>query len=148
MTAGAVWIAGVAFTLLVRRALVEFMAKWLNLYPRTVKLWFWNLCVTNTPILQCIILLMTWLVHRRLYPERTKPFIFGFVFVFVLAQKLPVCKNFQIVFLNLIQANWLFKKKNTSINHLNMSGLRRKNLMIWKKISATSESYNSKSLKK
>ena len=41
---------------------------------------FWNLCVMNEPILQWFILLMPWLVGPRLYPEKTKTFVFGFVF--------------------------------------------------------------------
>ena len=51
---------------------------------------FWNLCMTNEPILQCIIVLRAWFVRHRLYPERTKTFVFGFVFVFVLAHEQPI----------------------------------------------------------
>ena len=29
---------------------------------------FWNLCMTNEPILQCIIVLRTWFFCHRLYP--------------------------------------------------------------------------------
>ena len=55
------------------------------------KLWiFLDLCMTNEPILQCIIVLRAWFVCHRLYPERTKTFIFGFVFVFVLAHEQPI----------------------------------------------------------
>ena len=49
---------------------------------------FWNLCMTNEPILRCIIVLRAWFVRHRLYPERTKTFVFGFVFV--LAHKKPI----------------------------------------------------------
>ena len=51
---------------------------------------FWNLCMMNEPILQCIIVLRAWFVCHRLYPERTKTFVFGFVFVFVLAHEQSV----------------------------------------------------------
>ena len=51
---------------------------------------FWNLCVTNEQILQCIIVLKAWFVRHRLYPERTKTFVLGFVFVFVLAHEQPI----------------------------------------------------------
>ena len=51
---------------------------------------FWNLCMTNEPILQCIIVLRAWFVRHSLYPERTKKFVFGFVFVFVLAHEQPI----------------------------------------------------------
>ena len=34
----------------------------------------WNLCMTNEPILQYIIVLRAWFVRHRLYPERTKNF--------------------------------------------------------------------------
>ena len=64
---------------------------------------FWNLCMTNEPILQCIIVLRAWFVRHSLYPERTKKFVFGFVFVFVLAHEQPirawVWKSFEL-FLN------------------------------------------------
>ena len=53
---------------------------------------FWNLCMTNEPILQCIIILRAWFVRHSLYPERTKKFVFGFVFVFVLAHEQPISK--------------------------------------------------------
>ena len=45
------------------------------------KLWFvlWNLCMTNKPIVPCIIILRAWFVGHRLYPERTKTFVVGFV---------------------------------------------------------------------
>ena len=33
---------------------------------------FWNLCMTNEPILQCIIVLRDGLVCQRVYPERRK----------------------------------------------------------------------------
>ena len=46
----------------------------------------------NVLILQCIIVLRAWLVRHRLYPERTKTFVFGFVFVFVLAHEQPISK--------------------------------------------------------
>ena len=46
--------------------------------------------VTNEPILQCIILLKARFVRHRLYPERTKIFVLGFVFVFVLAHEQPL----------------------------------------------------------
>ena len=51
---------------------------------------FWNLCVTNEQILQCIIVIKAWFVRHRLYPERTKTFVLGFVFVFVLAHEQPI----------------------------------------------------------
>ena len=51
---------------------------------------FWNLCMTNEPIFQCIIVLRAWFVRHRLYPERTKTFVFAFVFVFVLAHEQPI----------------------------------------------------------
>ena len=51
---------------------------------------FWNLCVTNELTLQCIIVLKAWFVRHRLYPERTKTFVFGFVFV--LAHEQPISK--------------------------------------------------------
>ena len=51
---------------------------------------FWNLCMTKEPILQCIIILRAWFVRHSLYPERTKKFVFGFVFVFVLAHEQPI----------------------------------------------------------
>ena len=51
---------------------------------------FWNLCMTNEPILQCIIVLRAWFVRHSLYPERTKKFVFGFVFVFVLVNEQPI----------------------------------------------------------
>ena len=54
---------------------------------------FWNLCMTNKPILQCIIVLRACFVCHRLYPERTKTFAFWFVFVFVLAQEQPISTN-------------------------------------------------------
>ena len=50
--------------------------------------WFWNLCMTNEPILQSIILLRAWFVRHRLYPERTKTFVYGFVFA--LAHEQPI----------------------------------------------------------
>ena len=50
---------------------------------------FWKVCMTNAPILQCIIVLRAWFVRHRLYPEQTKTFVFGFVFVFVLAHEQP-----------------------------------------------------------
>ena len=34
-----------------------------------------------------------WFVRHRLYPERTKTFVFGFVFVFVLAHKQPIASK-------------------------------------------------------
>ena len=40
---------------------------------------FWNLCMTNEPILHCIIVLRAQFVRHRLDPERTKTFVFGFV---------------------------------------------------------------------
>ena len=49
---------------------------------------FWNLWVTNEPILYCIIILRAWFVRHRLYPERTKSFVY--VFVFVLAHEQPI----------------------------------------------------------
>ena len=50
---------------------------------------FWNLCVTNEPIFQYIIaLLRAWFVRHRFYPERTKTFVCGFVFV--LAHEQPI----------------------------------------------------------
>ncbi len=54
---------------------------------------FWNLCVTNELTLQCIIVLKAWFVRHRLYPERTNAFVFGFVFVFVLAHEQPIIIN-------------------------------------------------------
>ena len=51
---------------------------------------FWNLCMTNEPILQCIIVLRAWFVRHSLYLERTKKFVFRFVFVFVLAHEQPI----------------------------------------------------------
>ena len=52
---------------------------------------FWNLSMlTNEPILQSMIVLRAWFIFHRLYPERTKTFIYGFVFVFVLAHEKPV----------------------------------------------------------
>ena len=51
---------------------------------------FWNLCMTNEPVLKCIIVLRAWFVRHRLYPERTKFFVFGLVFVFVLAHEQPI----------------------------------------------------------
>ena len=51
---------------------------------------FWNLCMKNEPIIQCIIVLRAWFVRHRLYPERTKTFVFGFIFVFVLAHEQPI----------------------------------------------------------
>ena len=47
-----------------------------------------NLCVTNEQILQCIIVLRAWFVRHRLYPEQTKTFVFGFIFV--LAHEQPI----------------------------------------------------------
>ena len=58
---------------------------------------FWNLCMTNEPILQCIIVLRAWFVRHSLYPERTKKFVFGFVFVFVLAHEQPINKIGSII---------------------------------------------------
>ena len=52
---------------------------------------FGNLCMTNDPILQCIIVLRAWFVCYRLYPERTKTFVFGsfsFELVFKVVLKL------------------------------------------------------------
>ena len=46
--------------------------------------------MTNEPILQCIIVVWAWFVRYRLYPERTKTFVFGFVFVCVLAHEQPI----------------------------------------------------------
>ena len=37
-----------------------------------------------------------WFVRHRLYPERTKTFVFGFVFVFVLAHEHPITINTSI----------------------------------------------------
>ena len=51
---------------------------------------FWDLCMTNEPILQYIIVLRAWFVRHRLYPEQTKAFVFGFVFVFDLAHEQPI----------------------------------------------------------
>ena len=45
----------------------------------------WNLYMTYKLILQCIIVLRTWFVRHMFYPERKKTFVFGLVFVFVLA---------------------------------------------------------------
>ena len=51
---------------------------------------FWNLCMTNELILQCIIVLMARFrfVRHRLCQERTKTFVFEFVFV--LAHEKPI----------------------------------------------------------
>ena len=49
---------------------------------------FSNLCMTNEPIFQCIIVLRAWFVRHRLYPERPKTF----GFVFVLAHEQPITK--------------------------------------------------------
>ena len=51
---------------------------------------FWNLCVTKEPIFQCIIILRPWFVRHRFYSEQTKTFVFGFVFIFVLAHEQPI----------------------------------------------------------
>ena len=51
---------------------------------------FWNLGVTNEAILQCILILRAWFVSHRLYPEGTKSFVFGLVFVVVLAHVLAL----------------------------------------------------------
>ena len=48
---------------------------------------FCNLSMTNEPILQCIIVLRAWSFRHRLYPEQTKTFVFGLVFIFVLARE-------------------------------------------------------------
>ena len=56
---------------------------------------FWNLRMTNEPILQCIIVLRAWFVRHRLSPEQTKTFVFGFVFVFVLAHEQPITKHYR-----------------------------------------------------
>ena len=73
---------------------------------------FWNLCMTNEPILQCIIVLRAWFVRHSLYPERTKKFVFGFVFVFVLVNEQPISKK--PVFCNLSkQPKSLAETKNT-----------------------------------
>ena len=37
-----------------------------------------------------------WFVRHRLYPERTKTFVFGFVFVFVLAHEQPISEKNQV----------------------------------------------------
>ena len=50
---------------------------------------FLNLCMTNEPILQCIMVLRAWFVCHSLYLELTKKIAFGFVFVFVLAHEQP-----------------------------------------------------------
>ena len=44
---------------------------------------FWNLCVMNEQMIQGIIVLKAWFVRHRLYPERTKTFVLGFVFILV-----------------------------------------------------------------
>ena len=54
---------------------------------------FWNLCMTNEPILQYIIVLRAWFVRHRPNPQRTKTFVCGFVFVFVLAHEQPIRLN-------------------------------------------------------
>merc|ERR1712079_180786 len=64
---------------------------------------FWNLCMTNEPILQCIIVLRAWFVRHSLYPERTKKFVFGFVFVFVLVNEQPIKTKKQRV------RQWLYR---------------------------------------
>ena len=40
---------------------------------------FWNLCVTDESIFQCIIVLRAWFVRHRFYPEQTKTFVFIWV---------------------------------------------------------------------
>ena len=48
--------------------------------------------MTNEPILLCSIVLRAWFVRHRLNPERTKTFVFKFVFVSVLAHEQPINK--------------------------------------------------------
>ena len=55
---------------------------------------FWSYCETNEPGFQYYTILKNWFVRHRLYLERTKTFVFGFVFVFVLAHEQPI--NFSI----------------------------------------------------
>ena len=57
---------------------------------------FWNLCMTNKPILQCIVVLRACFIRHRLYPKRTKTFDFGFVFVFFVAHEQPVTVIYHI----------------------------------------------------
>ena len=45
---------------------------------------FWNKPVTNEPIILCYVILRAWFVCHRHYLERTKTFVLGFVFIFVL----------------------------------------------------------------
>ena len=46
--------------------------------------------MTNEPIFECSLVLTAWFVCQRYYPVRTKTFVFGFVFVFVLAHEQPI----------------------------------------------------------
>ena len=61
------------------------------------KLWFvcmfWNKPETNEPINLCNVILRAWFVCHRHYLERTKTFVLGFVFVFVLAHEQAVGRN-------------------------------------------------------
>ena len=43
--------------------------------------------MTNEPLNLCNAILRAWFVHHRHYLERTKTFVLGFVFVFVLAHE-------------------------------------------------------------
>ena len=87
---------------------------------------FWNLCMTNEPILQCIIVLRAWFVRHSLYPERTKKFVFGFVFVFVLVNEQPII-NFDIFPIEFIFSK-IFGNKNAikSLTPLKILSLDRK----------------------
>ena len=64
---------------------------------------FWNLCVTNEQILQCIIVLKAWYIRLRLYPEQMKTFVLGFVFV--LAHEQPISKYVIIILLSIGRLN-------------------------------------------
>ena len=76
---------------------------------------FWNLCMTNEPILQCIIVLRAWFVRHSLYPERTKKFVFGFVFVFVLVNEQPIRKSSLVTKKPSYKTLFFVKRKNKKL---------------------------------
>ena len=49
--------------------------------------------VMNVPINLCNVILRAWFVRHRYYLERTKTFVLGFVFMFVLAHEQAISKN-------------------------------------------------------
>ena len=55
---------------------------------------FCNKPVTNEPIILCYVILRAWFVRNRHYLERTKTFVPGSIFVFVLTHEQVISKRY------------------------------------------------------